>query len=213
MITFEAAGRVLVLAPHTDDAELGCGGTIARLVRTGAEVTVVAFSTCAESLPVGLPPDTLQTEMQVAARALGLTPERLRFCAFPVRRFPEHRQAILETMLGLRRTLAPSLVLLPGSSDVHQDHRTITAEGIRAFKARTVLGYELPWNQIETSTAALIGLEAQDLEAKVTAIRAYRSQAFRPYGDGAFARHLAGLRGLQAGLPQAEAFEVVRLVL
>ena len=37
--------RVLVLAPHTDDAELGCGGTIARLLTDGADVLVAAFST------------------------------------------------------------------------------------------------------------------------------------------------------------------------
>ena len=35
--------RILVLSPHTDDAELGCGGTIARLART-TEVRVVSFS-------------------------------------------------------------------------------------------------------------------------------------------------------------------------
>ena len=37
--------RVLVLAPHTDDGEFGCGGTMARLVDAGAEVRYVAFST------------------------------------------------------------------------------------------------------------------------------------------------------------------------
>jgi len=45
--------RVLVLAPHTDDAELGCGGTIARLLTDGADVFVAAFSTAEESLPPG----------------------------------------------------------------------------------------------------------------------------------------------------------------
>src|SRR5581483_8652265 len=39
----EAWRRVLVLAPHTDDGEFGCGGTMARLVEAGAEVRYVAF--------------------------------------------------------------------------------------------------------------------------------------------------------------------------
>ncbi|MBT4611169.1 MAG: hypothetical protein HOC05_14085, partial [Gemmatimonadetes bacterium] len=30
--------RILVLAPHTDDGELGCGGTISRLIEKGCEV-------------------------------------------------------------------------------------------------------------------------------------------------------------------------------
>ena len=52
--------RVLVLAPHTDDAELGCGGTIARLLRDGVDVFVAAFSTAEESLPPGAAPCRLR---------------------------------------------------------------------------------------------------------------------------------------------------------
>ncbi len=55
----EAWKRVLVLAPHTDDGEFGCGGTMARLVEAGAEVRYVAFSIATKSLPPGFPPDTL----------------------------------------------------------------------------------------------------------------------------------------------------------
>src|SRR5205085_10557146 len=45
--------RVLVLAPHTDDGEFGCGGTMARLVDAGADVRYVAFSIATKSLPAG----------------------------------------------------------------------------------------------------------------------------------------------------------------
>src|SRR6185437_5104743 len=51
--------RALVLAPHTDDGEFGCGGTMARLVEEGADVRYVAFSIATRSLPEGFPPDTL----------------------------------------------------------------------------------------------------------------------------------------------------------
>ena len=51
--------RALVLAPHTDDGEFGCGGTMARLVDEGAEVRYVAFSIATRSLPEGFAPDTL----------------------------------------------------------------------------------------------------------------------------------------------------------
>ena len=55
-----AAGRrALVLAPHTDDGEFGCGGTIARLVEAGAEVHYHAFSSASRSLPEGFPADIL----------------------------------------------------------------------------------------------------------------------------------------------------------
>ena len=49
-----AAKRALVLAPHTDDGEFGCGGTMARLVEQGVEVRYVAFSIATKSLPRGL---------------------------------------------------------------------------------------------------------------------------------------------------------------
>ena len=49
----ESWQRVLVLAPHTDDGEFGCGGTMARLVEAGADVRYVAFSIATKSLPEG----------------------------------------------------------------------------------------------------------------------------------------------------------------
>jgi len=58
--------RVLVLAPHTDDGEFGCGGTMARLVDLGADVRYVAFSIATKSLPEGFPPDTLAREVREA---------------------------------------------------------------------------------------------------------------------------------------------------
>ena len=50
--------KALVLAPHTDDGELGCGGTMARLVEGGCDVRYVAFSIATRSLPPGFEPDT-----------------------------------------------------------------------------------------------------------------------------------------------------------
>ena len=38
--------RVLVLSPHTDDAEIACGGTMAKLLRDGAHLKSIAFSGC-----------------------------------------------------------------------------------------------------------------------------------------------------------------------
>ena len=56
--------RALVLAPHTDDGEFGCGGTMARLVEAGSEVRYVAFSIATRSLPPGFAPDTLAREVR-----------------------------------------------------------------------------------------------------------------------------------------------------
>jgi LmbE family N-acetylglucosaminyl deacetylase len=57
-----APERILVLAPHTDDAELGCGGTMARWIDEGASVYTAVFSTAEKSLPSGSKPCRLKDE-------------------------------------------------------------------------------------------------------------------------------------------------------
>ena len=63
---FHDIENVLVLAPHTDDGELGLGGTINKLILAGNKVTYVAFSTAEESVPEGFPKDILKTEVRNA---------------------------------------------------------------------------------------------------------------------------------------------------
>ena len=57
--------KILILAPHTDDGELGCGGSIAKLCDQGAEVYYMVFSICTNSLPKGLAPNTLSLEVKI----------------------------------------------------------------------------------------------------------------------------------------------------
>ncbi len=52
--------RALILSPHTDDAELGCGGLITWLIEKQSPLLWIVFSTAEESLPEGLPRDTLK---------------------------------------------------------------------------------------------------------------------------------------------------------
>ena len=108
--------RVLVLAPHTDDGEFGCGGTMARLVDAGADVRYVAFSIATKSLPEGFPPDTLAKEVREATAEIGIPAENLTVHDFEVRTFPEHRQAILELLIELWEEWKPDAVLQPSTT-------------------------------------------------------------------------------------------------
>jgi LmbE family N-acetylglucosaminyl deacetylase len=155
--------RVLVLAPHTDDGEFGCGGTMARLVEAGTEVRYVAFSIATKSLPAGFPPDTLAREVREATTEIGIPPEGLDVHDFEVRSFPDHRQEILELLIGLWEEWRPDAVLQPSMHDIHQDHQVIAAEGLRAFKRTTILGYEIPWNNYDFSYQAYVALEDRHL--------------------------------------------------
>src|SRR5438270_2849864 len=93
--------KALVLAPHTDDAEFGCGGTMARLVEAGTDVRYVAFSIATKSLPPGFPPNTLAREVREATTEIGIPADNLTVYDFEVRTFPERRQDILELLIEL----------------------------------------------------------------------------------------------------------------
>ncbi len=205
--------RILVLAPHTDDGEFGCGATIAKFVERGADVYYIAFSTCSESLPAGLPLDTLRKEMLAATKVLGIPSDNVLLYDLPVRRFSEHRQSILEYMIKVRDRVKPTMVFLPSKDDTHQDHQVIANEGFRAFKTATMLAYEMPWNQLTFNTRAFSVLEENHLSRKIEAMKCYKSQSHRPYATAEFIRSLATVRGVQIGVKIAETFDVSRWVL
>jgi LmbE family N-acetylglucosaminyl deacetylase len=212
MNLFERTDRpttVLLLAPHTDDAELGSGATIARLIREGTEVHIVAFSAAEESVPDHLPPDINRADALVAAQSLAVPEANVRVLEFPVRRFPEMRQPILDQMIRLRSRLDPDVVIGPCSSDRHQDHQTIHVEMLRAFAHRTLLGYELPWNCTNFEASAHVEVTEDDVAAKVKALMSYRSQEARPYLSNDYLRSWAVSRGVQSGMALAEAYEVL----
>lgn len=205
--------KVLALAPHADDAELGCGGTLARLLEEGADVTVAAFSIAQDSIPPGLPPTIARDEFAEAMRRLGVPKENVLVYDYPVRKFTYQRQDLLEDLVRLRNRLRPDTVFLPAAGDLHQDHQVVAAEGLRAFKEVTVWGYELPWNLVTFSAQAFVTLAQRHLDAKWNAITAYRTQVDlgRPYFQREMVEGLARVRGVQVKAEYAEAFEVARL--
>jgi LmbE family N-acetylglucosaminyl deacetylase len=208
----EAFREVLVLAPHTDDGELGCGGTVARLVEAGCNVTYVAFSTAKQSLPSGLPDDTLKREVVEATRRLGIPSENLIVFDYEVRKLNYVRQEILEALVQIKNRLLVDLVLMPSLNDIHQDHSTVATEGLRAFKHCTILGYELIWNNLSFNTTSFVRLEKRHVHKKIEALTAYSSQVGKPYVSEEFIFAWARTRGVQIGADYAECFEMVRWV-
>ena len=205
--------RVLVLAPHTDDGELGCGGAIAKFCEQQIDVFYVAFSAAEESVPPGFPSDTLHREVQEATRVLGISPDKLIVLNYKVRELEYHRQRVLDDIIRLRHDIDPDLILIPTLDDLHQDHQVVANEAVRAFKHKSVLGYELPWNNITFNARAFIPLEEQQLNKKISALKCYETQAHRPYVSEEFIRSEARVRGVQIGVKWAEAFDVMRLML
>ena len=201
-----------MLAPHTDDGELGCGATLAMLIANKIKVTYVAFSTAEESVPEGYPKDILKTEVRNATGKLGIEEENLVILKYPVRKLNFYRQEILEELIRLRKNNY-DLVFIPSLHDIHQDHTTVATEALRAFKNTSILGYELIWNNLSFNTTCFVGLNREHIMTKALALKEYKSQSHRDYMKDEFIFSLAKTRGVQVGKEYAEAFEVIRLML
>jgi N-acetylglucosamine malate deacetylase 1 len=203
--------KILVISPHTDDGELGCGGSIAKFIEEGYDLEYVALSCCEKSVPPQYPSDILSREVKSATKILGIKQPIL--FSFDVREFPKFRQEILDALIRLRNKIQPDIIFTPSRSDTHQDHKTTVEETIRAFKQCTILGYEQPWNNITFNTHAFIPLKEIHVQKKIDALNCYETQKDRAYLNPDFIRGLALTRGTQIEEKYAEAFEVIKWVI
>jgi len=200
--------KILCLSPHTDDVELSAGGYVKRLVEEGHAVRVLVFSPCYASIPTGFSMNVTRKESRAAMDILGV--QDVLMLDFAVRHFPAHRQAILEILVNQRRVFNPDMVLMPSTRDLHQDHEVVAREGLRAFRDRTVLGYDSPRNMsLPFEGACYVQVTRDQMSAKLAAAECYASQRRRnPVKDVIEAQ--ARVRGRQVNMTYAEAFEVVR---
>ena len=125
--------RVLVLAPHTDDGEFGCGGTMARLVEAGSRGALPRVLDRDPVAAPGFAPDTLAREVREATGELGIPESHLVVHDFDVRTFPERRQDILELLVGSGRSCGRT----PSSSRLITTCTRITRRSRRRGCARS----------------------------------------------------------------------------
>ncbi len=204
--------KILFLSPHTDDAELACGGTITKFIEENKEVYYIAFSSAEKSVNKEYDSKILVKECLEATSTLGIKPDNVFLFDYEVRNFSYNRQDILEDLIKIRNKINPDLVFLPSSNDVHQDHQVIQNEGVRAFKTQSsIFGYEHPWNNLTFTTDVFIPLTKNQVERKINALNSYRSQSDKPYFQEQYLMSLLIVRGTQIVQPFAEAFEIIRL--
>ena len=204
--------NILVIGPHVDDGEWGCGASIAKWLEEGNTVFYVSFSAAEESVIDGFPLGILRKEILDSANELGLNELNVLVLNFTVRFFPRDRQEILEEMINLKRKIKPNIVVVPSSYDTHQDHEVISQEAFRAFKESTILGYEFPTNNKKIDLTFFNVVSQSHLDKKIAAMGAYKSQLFRAQNYADLIESLATIRGWQIRERYAEAFEVIRWV-
>ncbi len=203
---------VLIVAPHVDDGELGCGGTIVKLLEQGMHITYLAFSIGEDTVPDGIDKNIMFKECLNATKELGILTQNLIIKRFPIRKFNTYRQEILEILIEVRNKINPEIVFIPSSQSLHQDHKVIYAEGVRAFKHTTCYGYDLPWDTANFSTTCFFKLEDRHMAKKINALKMYQTLKHRIYFEDDFLNGLGRVRGAQIGVKNAEAFEVIRSI-
>ena len=203
--------RILCLGAHCDDIEIGCGGTLLKLLeaRPGVHVDWIVFSSN----------EVREAEARAgAARFLGdAASANVVVESFRERYFPYVGAEIKEYFDGLGATLRPDLVFTHFREDLHQDHVLLAQLALNTFRDHLILEYEIPkWDGDLARPTVFVPLDQKHVEAKVDGIwEAYESQQDKHWFTKETFRALMRVRGIECKAPSgyAEAFHCRKLVL
>lgn len=203
--------NVLCLGCHSDDIEIGCGGTILRLARDypGARFHWVVFSALG----------VREAEAQRAAslfvdRALLQGPTLM---SFQDSFMPFAGREIKEVFENLKQTVSPDLVLTHFRNDAHQDHRLISDLTWNTFRNHLILEYEIPKYDGDLGQPnCYVPLATELCDKKIQYLMdAFPSQQTKRWFEESTFRALMRLRGMECNAPSgyAEGFYLRKLVL
>src|SRR3989344_4775979 len=94
----KSAKKILVISAHADDMELGCGGTVHKLLKAGKEVYSLILSFNMKGLAAKFKFQDIEKEVYQSASILGLKKENVLLENFENRIFPQFRQEILDKL-------------------------------------------------------------------------------------------------------------------
>jgi LmbE family N-acetylglucosaminyl deacetylase len=202
--------EVLCLGAHSDDIEIGCGGTVLRLTASypAASFRWVVFSS----------PSAERRNEAIAGAHLflaGAAEKSIAVERFRESFFPYAGEPIKEYFEQLKNGPVPDVVFTHYRSDLHQDHKLIGDLTWNTFRSSLILEYEIPkWDGDLGTPNCYVPLTADLAERKVGAIcDTFRSQSTKPwFGPDTF-RALLRLRGIEANAEFAEAFYARKLTL
>ncbi len=153
--------NICFIGAHPDDIELGCGALIAHI----AHKTNILCVTLSDNQKNPLLKHVVK-EHQRSMAVLGVPPANVIVGKFETRRFPHSRQEILEYLIELNHEHNPEIVFVHTRSDIHQDHATVTDEALRAFRGRTVLGYDVIRSSYGFFPSFLVQVDEEDVNEK-----------------------------------------------
>jgi len=198
---------ICCIGAHPDDIELGCGALIADIADQ-TRVICVTFSDNQKNPKL----KNLVKEHRNSMDILGVKPENAILHDFTTRRFQSFRQEILEVMIELKMQYHPEVVLVHTAKDIHQDHKTITEEALRAFRGTTLLGFDVLRSSYGFFPDFLVEVSEESVKTKIRALKAYQTYADKYYFDENIIHATAIRHGALAERPFAEGFDILRIV-
>ena len=201
--------KVLCLGAHSDDIEIGCGGTLLQLVRSRPDVEVrwVVFS--AEG--------ARSREAKASAREFlaGTTRAKILTRSFRNAFFPFQGAAIKEHFEELKAEFEPDLVFTHYRDDRHQDHRTLSDLTWNTFRNHLILEYEIPKYDGDLGTPNIfVPLDTEVCQEKVRLLaKHFRTQSNKHWFTEDLFLGLMRLRGVECGARYAEGFFGRKVVL
>lgn len=201
---------ILCLGAHCDDIEIGCGGSLLRLLaeRPGSSVHFEVFSA----------DDEREAEARASATAFLADAEHatVSVSRFTENHFPSELAALKTHVAGVRERLDPDVVFTHRRNDRHQDHRTIAELTWNSFRDHLVLEYEIPKYEGDLGHPNLfVPLSALCAERKIELLcEHFGTQRSKPWFRPETFRGLMYVRGSECNAAEgpAEAFHAVKLV-
>jgi LmbE family N-acetylglucosaminyl deacetylase len=202
---------ILAIGAHPDDIELGCGAALLRYKMEGHETHGIVFSAGEGGVhnTLGIHDNPRKKEAEKGARVMQL--DSLTIFAFPDTQLGSRQDDIKRVIEAVTRQLHPDLVFTHNRHDLHCDHHAVFLATLEAARrVPTILCYENPNTPPDFQPNCFIEVSLY-LEYKIKALRCHASQTTsRPYLEEEVVHSLARVRGRQARLHAAEAFEAIR---
>ena len=206
----DAPLRVLAVGAHSDDIEIGCGGTLLELV--GQRDVVVDWVVCAAAGARG-------DEARASAEAFlqGAKDVRLVMGEFRDAFFPYIGAELKEFFEGLKSDCAPDVIFTHRGADAHQDHRLVSELTWNTFRDHVILEFEVPkYDGDMGAPNVFVPLAEETCRRKVDLLMEhFASQRSRRWFTPDLFHGLMRLRGMEANAAsgRAEAFYARKIVL
>jgi LmbE family N-acetylglucosaminyl deacetylase len=203
--------RILCLGAHCDDIEIGCGGTILRLLEEnpGVQITWVVFSST--------PPRRREVHRASQLFLKDLRRHKIIIKSFRDSYFPYIGSRIKEFFDKLKAEPSPDLIFTHFRGDLHQDHRLISELTWNAFRNHFILEYEIPKYDGDLGTPNFfVGIDEVVLRKKIRYIlECFESQKNKQWFTEDTFRALHRIRGIESNAADnfAEAFYCRKLLL